>query len=193
MEINQKASKKPLINYLIKLICFISIYYTVEIKSNNKINIFNKNKSIKSKFLLSIPNLTEYSMVRFVDYEFLDFNSLKVFRIFRKKYFTLSNLNFDYNKENNISTLEYNFELFDENKNLFEPNNFSKPLKFKCLFKGKMYNANITNLNNNNFNCFNEFYKYDISKPIIFGVYITNKDAYLKVLFNLTNILERNK
>ena len=125
--------------------------------------------------------MTNYNMVRFVDYELLDFNSINIFKMFRKKYFNVSNFKFDYNKENNISTLEYNFELYDENKNLLDLYNTSNRLKFRCLTNKKKSKKKLDNLIDNKYiKCIEQL---NISKPATFGVQIIYGKAHLSVLF----------
>ena len=186
----EKPKNNSIIIYIIKFICLISAFYTIAINFKNKENVFNAKSAITTRDLLSMVNLTNYNMVRFVDYEFLDFNSITIFKMFRKKYFNISNFKFDYNKEDNLSTIEYDFELYDENKDLFNLNNTSKNLTFACLFKKNKEKKKLSQLIDNKYiKCIETL---DISKPTTLGVQIGFKKAYLKVLFKPDDILNLN-
>ena len=183
----EQTSNKFKIIHLIKIACLISIYYQIKHQNNNNEKIFNTNNEIKTRSLSSSVNLTNYNMVRFVDYEFLEFNSITIFKYFRKKFFNISDFKFDYNKENNRSKIEFNFELYDENKNLFDQKNSSMHFKFACVSKRKKSKRKKTHLiDNKYYKCFEEF---DFSKPKTFGFQITCGKFIFNVFFNLADIL----
>ena len=187
MEIEQISNKFKII-HLIKIACLISIYYQIRLQNNNNEKIFNTNTT---RSLSPNVNLTNYNMVRFVDYEFLEFNSITIFKFFRKKYFNISNFKFDYNKENNSSNIEYNFELYDEDKNLFDQKNSSMHFKFACVSKRKKAKKKKTHLiDNKYYKCIEEF---DFSKPKTFGFQINCGKFIFDVFFNLADILGLNK
>ena len=114
MNKNNKSPKKFQTLNLVKLICLISLLFQIKLQENkieNVSTLFNANNETKKADLVSVINLTNYNMVRFVDYEFLEFNYLQLFKYFRKKYFNISNFKINYNKKNKEYKLEYNFEL----------------------------------------------------------------------------------
>ena len=190
MEIYKK-SKKCRILHLIKYICIMSLFIQFKLQNNTIENIVNINKEIKTRDLLSASNMTNYNMVRFVDYEFLEFNTINIFRFFRKKYFNISYFKFDYNKNNNNSKLEYNFELYDEDKNLLNLKNKSKHYKFKCISKIKKLKQKTASLiDNKYYKCIEEF---NASGPIQFGVQISKRRSHFNVFFNFYEVLTLNK
>ena len=174
----------------IKFICLISIFIQIKLQNIANENKFNTNHEIKNRDLLSTINITNYTMVRFIDYEFLDFNSIYIFKFFRKKYFNISYFKFDYDKVNNESKLEYGFELYDEDKNLFNLNNETKHFKIACITQTKKLNKkNIKIIDNKYYKCIE---KFDISKPIKFGFQITKKKQFFSVFLNFNELFGTN-
>ena len=131
-------------------------------------------------------------MVRFVDYEFLEFNALKIFKFFRKKYFNISYFKYDYNKDNNESKLEYNIELYDEDRNLLNQDNNTN-FKFECIAKTnakKLIKKAINITGNKYYKCINNF---DISKFKSIGFKISKGRRDFSAFFDLNEILSLNK
>ena len=133
----QENSKKdkPTNKFLpiIKTIIIISICLRIKtgfkaIKELNKEIVNNRN-------LISKMNITSYNMVRFVDYESLEFNSIHIFKDFRKKYFNISSIIYTYNETENQSQIEYDFEIYDEGKNLIPISNQTEEFEVSCFYK----------------------------------------------------------
>ena len=190
MESNEKPTIFPILN-IIKFICLVSIFLQIRLQLSNKGNTVNINNQVKTRDLLSMINLTNYNMVRFVDYELLDFNSIILFKYFRKKYFNISNFKFEYNKKNNNTKIEYNFELYDENKNLIDAKNKTKKFKIECVIKLKKLKKDSARLIDN------KYYKcsetFDISKPTKFGVQFSSKKLQFNVFFDSAELFGLNK
>ena len=83
----------------------------------------------KTRNLISIFNITNYNMIRFVDYENLEFNSVNIFKYFRKKFFNISLISFDYDGNSNKSKIEFTLGIYDEDKNLIKPKSTTKKTK----------------------------------------------------------------
>ena len=191
MNKNNKSPKKFQTLNLVKLICLISLLFQIKLQENkieNVTTLFNANNETKKADLVSVINLTNYNMVRFVDYEFLEFNYLQLFKYFRKKYFNISNFKINYNKKNKEYKLEYNFELYDENKNLINSkNNTKNNFIFECVSKvNKTKKKKAVLIDNKYYKCTE---KFNFSIPFIFGVQISKQKTYLNIFFNSSEIL----
>ena len=191
MNKNNKSPKKFQTLNLVKLICLISLLFQIKLQENkieNVTTLFNSNNETKKADLVSVINLTNYNMVRFVDYEFLEFNYLQLFKYFRKKYFNISNFKINYNKKNKEHKLEYNFELYDENKNLINSkNNTKNNFIFECVSKvNKTKKKKAVLIDNKYYKCTE---KFNFSKPFIFGIQVSKQKTYLNIFFNSSEIL----
>ena len=130
MKNEKKINTSPII-LLIKFIAVLFIFFQIKYGVNEKnISIINNKRN-----LLSLLNITEYNMIRFVDYETLEFNSLQLFNYFRKKYFNISYVELDYDEINKTSKLEYIIGFYNETQQLMKPTNESKGIKYSCLAK----------------------------------------------------------
>ena len=188
----EKKSRKFKIFNLIKFICLLSIFIHIKLQNSIQEKIYNTYHEVKTRDLLSSTNTTNYIMVRFVDYEFLEFNALKIFKFFRKKYFNISYFKYDYNKDNNESKLEYNIELYDEDRNLLNQDNNTN-FKFECIAKSKakqLIKKAINITGNKYYKCINNF---DISKFKSIGFQISKGRMVFSAFFDLNEILSLNK
>ena len=188
----EKKSRKFKIFNLIKFICLLSIFIHIKLQNSIQEKIYNTYHEVKTRDLLSSTNTTNYIMVRFVDYEFLEFNALKIFKFFRKKYFNISYFKYDYNKDNNESKLEYNIELYDEDRNLLNQDNNTN-FKFECIAKTnakKLIKKAINITGNKYYKCINNF---DISKFKSIGFQISKGRRVFSAFFDLNEILSINK
>ena len=173
--------------YIIGIFCFlkflVSLYRGFQTK-NESINLNSPTKN-----LIALLNITNYNMVRFVDYENLEFNSLSTFKHFRKKYFNISYINYYYDEINNVSKLEYILGIFDEDKNFINSTNQSKIFRLKCFQKLK---NNIEQnppqiIDDKYYKCVENF---NSSEPIKFGVSMFHKKAYLKIILDFGEVLK---
>ena len=104
MKNEKKINTSPIL-LLIKFIAVLFIFFQIKYGVNEKnISIINNKRN-----LLSLLNITEYNMIRFVDYE-----------------------NDEINK---TSKLEYIIGFYNETQQLMKPTNESKGIKYSCLAK----------------------------------------------------------
>ena len=156
--------------------------------------IKNEPKKIKNpettRNLIPLLNLTDYNMVRFVDYENLEFNAISVFKYFRKKFFNVSYVNYNYDEKNNVSKLEYIIGIFDEKKNLINPNNLSNTTKFDCFQKIKKnfdYQKPPLIIDDKYFKCIGNF---NFSASLKFGLGINRKKVNFKIILDFSDVFK---
>ena len=141
---------------------------------------------------LILNNLKDYNMVRFVDYDYLDFNSIEIFRYFRKKYFNINNIKYNYDEANNKSKIEYDFEIYDENQTLIETNSIKKNMKITCVPKETKNFKNKVVLE-----IYDEFCKcivyFNSTDKIKFGFRFTQGRKQFNAFFYFNEILDLNK
>ena len=108
--------------------CLNNIYYRSIIYVNNFIHNKSNGKSsdekiadLKQKYQEE-RDRTMQEKIR-LDYESLEFNSIYIFKDFRKKYFNISSIIYTYNETENQSQIEFDFEIYDEEKNLIPEDN----------------------------------------------------------------------
>ena len=195
METKKKENSKkdkPTNKFLpiIKTIIIISICLRIKtgfkaIKELNKEIVNNRN-------LISKMNITSYNMVRFVDYESLEFNSIYIFKDFRKKYFNISSIIYTYNETENKSQIEYDFEIYDEGKNLIPISNQTEEFEVSCFYKNsktKKYFSPIL-IDDKYYKCIDYF---NILKTTKFGFKFTRKKASFNCYLDFDKILEPYK
>ena len=131
-------------------------------------------------------------MVRFVDYEFLEFNSIESFKYFRKKYFNITNIKCNYDEAKNESKIEYDFEIYDENQTLIQPKNFEKIMKINCVSK-EAKNSNskyFLEINDDSYKC---IVYSDNTNNIKFGFRFTQGKKQFNAFYNVNEILNLSK
>ena len=163
----------------ILLLLFIGYQIKYEKKEVKKIH--------KTRNLISIFNITNYNMIRFVDYENLEFNSVNIFKYFRKKFFNISRISFDYDGNSNKSKIEFTLGIYEEDKNLIKPKNNSKNTKYKCFQKSKNTFLQKTPLiiDNKYFKCIETF---NFSETTKFGMIMNRKKVNFRFYFDFSDI-----
>ena len=140
--------------------------------------------------LISLYNITTYNMVRFVNYEFLNFNSLFIFKYFRKKYFNITSIVCNYDDLINSTKIEYDFEIYNENKTLINPSKLEKLYKVSCFMKvndsKKLKKSKAIVVDDKYFKC---IIYYNISNTINLGIDMFRK----KYLSDFKLIIKFNK
>ena len=176
----------------ITIILFIKTFLLFVINLHFKFGGKGLRKLSNTKNLLSLLNITKYNMIRFVDYENLDFNSINIFNYFRKKYFNISCLTFNYDELNKTSKLEYIIGFYNENQKLFNPNNNSKIITAECFKKIKktmIFNTPVLEKD--------KYYKcieyFNASNSIRFGVHMKYKKAFFTLYLDFDEILNSFK
>ena len=169
----------------IKFLFFLLVI--LQIKFGTK--YFKKPNTTRNLFLNC---LKDYNMVRFVDYEFLEFNSIESFKYFRKKYFNITNVKYNYDEAKNKSKIEYDFEIYDENQTLIQPNNLLKNMKINCVSKEAKNSKNKFDLEacDNSFKC---IVYSDSTDNLKFGFKFTQGKRQFNAFFDFNEILNLNK
>ena len=142
-----------------------------EIENNNQENNIQENNIQKNN--LHEKNLSDYNMVKFLAYDNFFFNSMSMYNIFKNKYFNITYLNYYFSHEYDKVRFEFNFGIYDKNKTLIQPSDFSLYNGMCVLCHMKVGKTNIYSLpqilENKYFNCI-EF--FEIGEKVKFGLHI---------------------
>ena len=167
----------------IKLSLFISICIECILLGRSKKNINNNPNNLINSLIT-----TNYNMIRFLDHENLEFNSMAPFFYFRKKYFNVSHVKLYYNETDATTIIEYIVGFYDENKTLMKKFHESNKYKINCFKKtGKhfTYSPPII-IKNNYYQCFEVFINNETNT---FGMQLKNKKMYINFYLNFDEIL----
>ena len=169
---------------------------------NNNIVSYNNNSITKSQNnnLATSNNSNINFFQNLINYENIFFNSFDIFRVARKIYFNMLNINYTFSEKFNIVKLEYIIGLYDENKTLLIPSEMTlyKDLHFACFLElenGKIVNSLAYIYLDKYIKC-SEFFKYD--ENIKFGFTIYRRISFFKIYFftkdiiNYTDISHQN-
>ena len=169
------------------IIIFFKVLLLLFISYQIKYKYKGMKESIKTRNLITSLNKTNYNMIRFVDYENLEFNSVNIFKYFRKKFFNISRISFDYDGNSNKSKIEFTLGIYDEDKNLIKPKNNSKNTKYKCFQKSKNTFLQKTPLiiDNKYFKCIETF---NFSETTKFGMIMNRKKVNFRFYFDFSDI-----
>lgn len=182
------------INIFLIIVCFkifvlLFILY-ICFKKRTEVKIIKK--AIITRNLISKLNITNYNMIRMYDWENLEFNSISIFKYFRKKYFNVSYISYDYYKENNTCKLEYLIGLFDEDRNLINPYNSSNLYEFSCFHKiQKDMTKRRPIIAGNNYSKCVEYFNFN--ETIKFGFHANNRRAYFNIFLDFSEIFNAYK
>ena len=169
------------------IIIFFKVLLLLFISYQIKYKYKGMKESIKTRNLITSLNKTNYNMIRFVDYENLEFNSISIFKYFRKKFFNVSYLSFDYDEIKNKSKLEYTLGIYDEDQNLILPKNNTKNTKYKCFQKAKNTLLQKTPLiiENKYFKCSAIF---NFSETTKFGLIVSQKKSNFRIYLDFSEV-----
>ena len=190
----------PKVSAMIKTIIFLNILLQIGLFFRYKPKVIKEAKLTKikgnNKIQIIRPiNLSEYNMVKFIAYDNVDFNSMWIYNIFKNKYFNISYLNYAYSEEYKKVKFEFLFGIYNQNKTLIEPSDFSLYSGFTvlCLIKvNKTIIYSLPQIKDNKFYECIEF--FELNENPQFGIHIfpQKKIFYLTLTFNFTKYLNFN-
>ena len=196
----------PKVSVMIKIIIFLNILLQIGIFSRYKPKVITETKltKIKETDIIQITNrtidfqptyLSEYNMVKFLAYDFMYFNSMSMYNNFKNKYFNISNLNYIYSEKYKKVKFEFIFGIYNSQKELIEPSDFSLYSGYTvlCFMKvDKMTIYSLPQIKDNKFYECIEFFKL-YEKPL-FGIHIfpQNKKCYLTLTFDFSKYINLN-
>ena len=155
--------------------------------NNNNINNYNNNSNIQNNQIATAFNTSNSNMVKFFVYDDFYFNSMFIFNTFKNKYFSITSLNYTFSNKFSKIKFEFTFGVFDKNKNLIYPSDFTLYNKMSVLC---IMNTNETTIyslpqiiNNQYYGCIEYF---DIDEIPHFGLHFYQQRArsYLTLNFN---------
>ena len=167
------------------------------IKNESSINIQNETKiqniveNKKSKEM----NLSEYNMTNIIVYDDSYFNSLSIFYFFKKKFFNITYFNYFYSEKFQKVKLVFDFGIFDQNKTLIEPSDFTLFHKFipLCFMKVKKPKNIIYSLpkivENKYYECIEYF---QLNETVKFGIHFyhhNRMESYLSLTFHFSDLI----
>ena len=178
----------PKVSAMIKTIIFLNILLQIGLFFRYKPKVIKEAKLTKikgnNKIQIIRPiNLSEYNMVKFIAYDNVDFNSMWIYNIFKNKYFNISYLNYAYSEEYKKVKFEFLFGIYNQNKTLIEPSDFSLYTGFTvlCLIKvNKTIIYSLPQIKDNKFYECIEF--FELNENPQFGIHIFPQKK--NILFN---------
>ena len=157
-------------------------------RKKTEIKFLNEKIPITTRNLISRLNITNYNLIIFYDYEHLEFNAIGIFKYFRKKYFNISFISYEYDKEKNSNKLEYIIGIYDENKYLIDPKNKSIEYEFSCFHKiDRNFEKQPPIITENNYSKCVQY--LNLSETIKFGLRAERKKAFFNIFLDFYQIL----
>ena len=163
--------------------------------NNNNINNYNNNSNIQNNQIATAFNTSDSNMIKFFVYDDFYFNSMFIFNTFKNKYFSITSLNYTFSNKFSKIKFEFTFGIFDKNKNLIYPSDFTLYNKMSVLC---IMNTNETTIyslpqiiNNQYYGCIEYFDKDEIPH---FGLHFYQQRArsYLTLNFNFYKYINLN-
>ena len=151
-------------------------------------NIQNRNQEYIEKNESQEINFMEYNMTNIIVYDHTYFNSLKMFNIFKRKFFNITYFNYIYSEKYQKVKLVYHIGIYDENKELIEPSDFPlyDKLTLFCFMDVKKPRTTIYSLpqivQNKYFECI-EF--FDLKESVNFGIYFSRQSSLIYLSLHL--------
>ena len=155
--------------------------------NNNNINNYNNNSNIQNNQIATAFNTSNSNMIKFFVYDDFYFNSMFIFNTFKNKYFSITSLNYTFSNKFSKIKFEFTFGIFDKNKNLIYPSDFTLYNKMSVLCIMNINETTIYSLpqiiNNQYYGCIEYF---DIDEIPHFGLHFYQQRArsYLTLNFN---------
>ena len=155
--------------------------------NNNNINNYNNNSNIQNNQIPTAFNTSNSNMIKFFVYDDFYFNSMFIFNTFKNKYFGITSLNYTFSNKFSKIKFEFYFGIFDKNKNLIYPSDFTLYNKMSVLCVVGVNETTIYSLpqiiNNQYYGCIEYF---DINEIPHFGLHFYQQRAgsYLTLNFN---------
>ena len=155
--------------------------------NNNNINNYNNNSNIQNNQIPTAFNTSNSNMIKFFVYDDFYFNSMFIFNTFKNKYFSITSLNYTFSNKFSKIKFEFTFGIFDKNKNLIYPSDFSLYNKMSVLCIMNMNETTIYSLpqiiNNQYYGCIEYF---DIDEIPHFGLHFYHQRgrSFLTLNFN---------
>lgn len=183
-----------LLNLIIQMWLFFRYHEKEIIKThikektlNNNINNYNNNSNIQNNQIPTAFNTSNSNMIKFFVYDDFYFNSMFIFNTFKNKYFGITSLNYTFSNKFSKIKFEFYFGIFDKNKNLIYPSDFTLYNKMSVLCVVGVNEKTIYSLpqiiNNQYYGCIEYF---DINEIPHFGLHFYQQRAgsYLTLNFN---------
>ena len=183
-----------LLNLIIQMWLFFRYHEKEIIKThikektlNNNINNYNNNSNIQNNQIPTAFNTSNSNMIKFFVYDDFYFNSMFIFNTFKNKYFGITSLNYTFSNKFSKIKFEFTFGIFDKNKNLIYPSDFTLYNKMSVLCVVGVNETTIYSLpqiiNNQYYGCIEYF---DINEIPHFGLHFYQQRAgsYLTLNFN---------
>lgn len=183
-----------LLNLIIQMWLFFRYHEKEIIKThikektlNNNINNYNNNSNIQNNQIPTAFNTSNSNMIKFFVYDDFYFNSMFIFNTFKNKYFGITSLNYTFSNKFSKIKFEFYFGIFDKNKNLIYPSDFTLYNKMSVLCVVGVNETTIYSLpqiiNNQYYGCIEYF---DINEIPHFGLHFYQQRAgsYLTLNFN---------
>ena len=183
-----------LLNLIIQMWLFFRYHEKEIIKThikektlNNNINNYNNNSNIQNNQIPTAFNTSNSNMIKFFVYDDFYFNSMFIFNTFKNKYFSITSLNYTFSNKFSKIKFEFYFGIFDKNKNLIYPSDFTLYNKMSVLCVVGVNETTIYSLpqiiNNQYYGCIEYF---DINEIPHFGLHFYQQRAgsYLTLNFN---------
>jgi CDP-glycerol glycerophosphotransferase (TagB/SpsB family) len=183
-----------LLNLIIQMWLFFRYHEKEIIKThikektlNNNINNYNNNSNIQNNQIPTAFNTSNSNMIKFFVYDDFYFNSMFIFNTFKNKYFSITSLNYAFSNKFSKIKFEFYFGIFDKNKNLIYPSDFTLYNKMSVLCVVGVNETTIYSLpqiiNNQYYGCIEYF---DINEIPHFGLHFYQQRArsYLTLNFN---------
>ena len=155
--------------------------------NNNNINNYNNNSNIQNNQIATAFKTSNSNMIKFFVYDDFYFNSMFIFNTFKNKYFSITSLNYTFSNKFSKIKFEFTFGIFDKDKNLIYPSDFTLYNKMSVLC---IMNTNETTIyslpqiiNNQYYGCIEYF---DIDEIPHFGLHFYHQRgrSYLTLNFN---------
>ena len=168
---------------------------------NNIINITNNstNNSIIENNQIICNNNTSgdiypkiNELKNFVEYEYVFFNSFKLFKALRKFYFSIQYMNYYISKKFNLVKLEYSISIYDKNNQLLLPSELTLfyDFHFSCFMeveKNKTMIHSLAYISQNKYLiCIEYFY---LDEKVKFGLKIYSGKLFYQLIFYTKDII----
>ena len=155
--------------------------------NNNNINNYNNNSNIQNNQIATAFNTSNSNMIKFFVYDDFYFNSMFIFNTFKNKYFSITSLNYTFSNKFSKIKFEFTFGIFDKNKNLIYPSDFTLYNKMSVLCVVGVNETTIYSLpqiiNNQYYGCI-EYFGVDEIPHFGLHFYQQRGRSYLTLNFN---------
>ena len=155
--------------------------------NNNNINNYNNNSNIQNNQIPTAFNTSNSNMIKFFVYDDFYFNSMFIFNTFKNKYFSITSLNYTFSNKFSKIKFEFTFGIFDKNKNLIYPSDFTLYNKMSVLCVVGVNETTIYSLpqiiNNQYYGCI-EYFGVDEIPHFGLHFYQQRAGSYLTLNFN---------